>query len=81
MIPRFGKALPFIVSALGIIDVKYAWDLHRNTAIFVAVVTAFLIYFMFKSHESVSPKRAVRNLVMPFILMVAILLTTYFIFF
>ncbi|MDD5165190.1 MAG: hypothetical protein PHG25_01460 [Candidatus Pacebacteria bacterium] len=81
MIPRFGRLLPFIISALGIIDVKYAWYPHRNWGIFVAVVTVFLIYYMFKDHASVSPKQSLRNIFIPFILMLAILWSTYVIFF
>ncbi len=81
MIPRFGRLLPFIISALGIIDVKYAWNAHRNVAIFVGIVTGFLIYYMFKDHESVSPKQSLRNIFIPFALMLAILWSTYIIFF
>ncbi|HTK33541.1 MAG TPA: hypothetical protein VL335_03305 [Candidatus Paceibacterota bacterium] len=81
MIPRFGRILPFIIAMLGIVDVKYAWYPHRNWSIFVAIVTVFLIYFMFKNHASTSPKRSLRNIFVPLILMIAILWATYIIFF
>lgn len=81
MIPRFGKLIPFIIAVLGIIDTKYTWNSHRNTSLFVAVVTIFLIYFMFKDHASVSPKKSVRNILIPLVLMITILWTTYVIFF
>ncbi|MES2314574.1 MAG: hypothetical protein V4524_01380 [Patescibacteria group bacterium] len=81
MIPRFGRILPFIISVLGIVDVKYGWYPHRIWSVFVAIVTVFLIYFMFKDHESVSPKKAVHHILTPFLLMMAIVLATYVIFF
>lgn len=81
MIPRFGRVIPFVIAVLGVFDAKYAWESHKVTSIFVGVVTIFLIYFMFKRHDAVSPKRAIHHIATPFILMLVIVVTTYFLFF
>ena len=81
MIPRFGRVIPFVISALGIVDTGYTWPRNMDVSIFVGIITAFLVYYMFKNHAAVSPKKAIRHIVIPFLLMATILVSSWFIFF
>jgi hypothetical protein len=81
MIPRFGRVIPFAVSALGIVDTAYMRPRNIDASIFIGAATAFLVYFMFKNHAAVSPKRAISHIVIPFLLMATILASSWFIFF
>jgi len=81
MIPRFGRVFPLIVAVIGMIDARYSWHISKDLSIFCIGLVVYLIYFMFMDHASVSPKRAVFHLVMPFLVMIMILVATWFIFF
>ena len=81
MIPRLGRVFPYAMTVLGIFDVLYVWSIHKMFSIFIAIITIFLIYFMFKDHSAVQPKRAVHHFVTPLALMLVILASTYLIFF
>jgi len=81
MIPRFGRVLPFIMSVIGMIDARYVWHQNKDLSIFLVCLVAYLIYFMFKRHVALSPKKGLFHIVVPFLVMVAILVATYFVFF
>ena len=80
MIPRLGRFFPFIVVIIGAIDAAYLRYHHPWLSTGMAVLTVYVIYFMFKRHHAVAPKQALRNLFIPLIIMLTILIATWFVF-
>ena len=81
MIPRFGIVFPLIMSVIGMIDARYVWHKNTDLSIFLICLVAYLIYFMCKRHASIPPGKGLYHIVVPFLVMLAILVSTYLIFF
>jgi len=81
MIPRLGRILPLAMSVLGVFDTIYVWHMNKLVSVFIGIATLYLIHLLCRNHTAIPPKDALFFLYMPVILILVILVVTYFIFF
>jgi len=84
MIPWLGKLFPFCVAVLGVFDTIYTWFSSKPNhylSVFIAIVTVYLIYLLYKDHESSHPKHAWKFFLSAVVSIIIILVETWWIFF